>query len=179
MWGWSEYNPEPKDPRGKVGSRQYVAWGQLLSGSLPCSTVVALQGIAGELRGWSYGCELMCSLMIAPKHGPTTAWTGMWSIRTSQQQWTSTALQPRQGQPAKAEPRGSESNQGNDPSDWLHLFIGRIVYSLSVYLGGLKASWKKLTCLLGSLSGLPSTAQMAPCSTRTVMHIEHDVKSAP
>ena len=117
--------------------------------------------------------------MIAPKHGPTTAWMGTCSIRASQPQWTSTALQPRQGQPAKAVPRGSESDQGNDPSDWSHLFIGRIVYSLSVYLSGLKASWKKLTCPLGLLSGLPSTAQMAPCSARTVIHIEHDVKSAP
>lgn len=72
-----------------------------------------------------------------------------------------------------------KGNQGDDPPDWLHLFTGSMVYSLWVYLSRLKVSWKKLACLFGLRSGLPSTAQMAPGSTRTVLHVEHDMKTAP
>ena len=69
--------------------------------------------------------------------------------------------------------------QGDDPPDWLHLFTGSMVYSLWVYLSRLKVSWKKLACVFGLHSGLPSRAQMAPGSTRTVLHVEHDMKTAP
>ena len=100
-------------------------------------------------------------------------------MRASRGQWTSTALQPRQDQPAAAAPCGSEGTQGDDPPDWLHLFTGSMVYSLWVYLSRLKVSWKKLACVFGLYSGLPSRAQMAPGSTRTVLHVEHDMKTAP
>lgn len=128
MRSWSQRNPDPKDPGGTASSRQYMAGGQLFFGSLYSSTMGVLQGIAVELPGWSYGCELMCPLMMASKSRPTAAWTGTCSTRVSKWQWTSTVLLPGRGQSAAATPCDSERSQGNDRSDWLQVFT---VYSLS------------------------------------------------